>query len=87
MNSLGIELENKHVILSNEYYKGSIVERVFKCTGGFGCDPDTMGKAVFGLMLYDGEKFRAEGYQIERLATDQEISDAKEIRKRGVEIE
>jgi hypothetical protein len=66
-NSLNEDVTNKVVILSSEYYVGSVDKRRFLCESGFGCVPFTMGGAIFGTFLSDGEKCRVEGYQIERL--------------------
>lgn len=71
MNSLNAELEGKVVILSRECYKGSEEERKFKCSGGFGCHAKTIGTAVFGEFLCDGEKCRVEGYEIEKFAEEE----------------
>lgn len=67
MNSLGINLEGKIVIVKSKYCKGSEKERRFKCLGGFGCSPNTAGTAVFGRFLIDGEECRIEGNQIDKL--------------------
>jgi hypothetical protein len=32
--------------------------QLFRATGGFGCSPDTLGTAVFGHFIYDGEECR-----------------------------
>ena len=34
--------------------------QLFHATGGFGCSPNTMGSAVFGRFLNDGEQCRME---------------------------
>lgn len=68
MNNLKSELEGRIVILSPECYKGDEEARKFKCLGGFGCHSFTMGSAVYGEFLSDGEKVRVEGYEIERFA-------------------
>jgi hypothetical protein len=38
--------------------------QLFLARGGFGCDPNKMGNAVFGTFLEDGEECRMERYQI-----------------------
>ena len=55
MNSLGIDLKDKIVIVKSNCFKGTEKERRFKCSGGFGCSPITAGTAVFGKFLIDGE--------------------------------
>jgi hypothetical protein len=32
--------------------------QLFRANGGFGCSPETMGTAVFGHFIYDGEECR-----------------------------
>ena len=77
-NSLGEDLEGKYVVLKRSYYKGDDpIERVFHCEGGFGCKSYTMGSAVVGTFVFDGEHVRAEGYEIERFATSEEVDIAK----------
>lgn len=49
---------------------------LFKCLGGFGCEPDKAGNAVFGTWLSDGSSDRIERYQCVRFATDEEIKAA-----------
>lgn len=75
----GKEIEGKYVILKEKYYGRDIINRVFKCTGGFGCHSFCMGTAVFGHRVFDGAKFRSERYEIERLATEEEVEIAKKI--------
>jgi len=75
----GKELEGKYIILKEKYYSGDAVSRVFKCTGGFGCNPNTLGKAVFGQRTEDGARFRSERYEIERFAEEEEVENAKKI--------
>ena len=53
------------------------LERMFYCSGGFGCSPDTSGRAIFGHFTIDAEEVRVEGYQVKRLATEKEIAQAK----------
>jgi len=72
----GVDLTGKVVILKSEFYKGSDSERAFKCEGGFGCSPHTIGTAVVGHFLMDGEKCRVERFQVERLAEVHEIDAA-----------
>ena len=80
-NSLNIDLTNKYVVLDKKTYQGDILRRVFFCEDGFGTKPSTIGNAIFGYFVADGEKCRIEGYEIERLATDSEINDAKGLNK------
>lgn len=72
MNSLNINLTGKVVVVKSECYHGDERGRRFLCLGGFGCHPDTMGTAVSGMFLIDGERTRIEGYEIEKLSDDQD---------------
>jgi hypothetical protein len=83
-NNLNIDLTGQYVIL-NEDFTGSPIQRVFRCDSGFGCSSYTMGNAVFGEFVFDGEKCRVEGFQIERLATAEEVKEANKIRAEGQE--
>ncbi len=90
-NSLGKDgLEGKTVILDfAEYNKGGCTKdpktRAFLCTGGFGCDNFTHGRAIFGKFLMDGEEARVDGYSLKRLATDKEAKEwFEDSIKRGV---
>jgi hypothetical protein len=77
MNSINSNITEKHIILSSKYYQGDDIDRVFFCKSGFGCLSTTRGQAVFGLRESDGEEFRAEGYDVQRFATDSEVEEAK----------
>ena len=81
-NSLDMELEGKIVILDRQYYKGeNDIERAFLCKDGFGCSSCTRGSAIFGKFLIDGESCRIEGFQVKRLATQEEIEQFKKEEK------
>lgn len=76
VNNLNMELAGKVIVILPKYLKPkyhAIEERLFLCKSGFGCHPDTNGRAVFGTYLKDGESTRIEGYWVERLATDDEL--------------
>jgi hypothetical protein len=77
LSIFGQELKDKYVILKEKYYRGDTVIRVFKCTGGFGCNPNTVGTAVFGHRVCDGAKFRSERFEVERFAKEEEVEIAK----------
>jgi hypothetical protein len=77
----GQDITNKYVVLMEKYYRGDDVRRVFRCEGGFGCNPDTIGTALFGTMIYNGERFRAERYEVGRFATEEEVKEAEKIRE------
>lgn len=46
---------------------------MFKCSGGFGCDPKSLGRAIFGKFLSDGEEARIERCQIVRVANEEDM--------------
>jgi hypothetical protein len=77
MNNLRTDLKDKHIILSSKYYNGDSIDRVFLCTGGFGCSDFTSGCGLFGLQESKGNRFRAEGDEVERFATEEEIKESK----------
>lgn len=75
-NSLKENITDKHVVVREDFFQPAyrdIQYRVFLASGGFGCFPNTRGTAVFGSSPIDGEKFRIDGFDIERYATDEEI--------------
>ena len=91
-NSLDQELEGKYVVVDEKAYNKTKddIERVFLCEAGFGCSAETLGRAIFGKFVFDGEECRVEGYHVKRLATDQEIEEAKKRfleRKKGEQKE
>ena len=80
-NNLNKSLEGKHVVLSEKYYGGTEAERVILCTGGFGCSPSTIGKAVFCEQIATGHTGRVEGYEIKEFASKKLVAEAKKLRK------
>jgi hypothetical protein len=75
-NALKEDITGRYVVIKEEALQASyrdIKYRVFKAEGGFGCSPFTAGQAVLGYTPFDREKFRIEGHDIERYATDEEI--------------
>lgn len=57
--------ENKVLVIKPEWFNdhSRLAEnQLFLAEGGFGCDPNKMGTAVFGQFLIDGEKTRIERY-------------------------
>lgn len=84
-NSLNIDLEGKVVIFQQQYLMVPQLEHPFRVDGGFGARPYTMGRALTGEFLSDGERARMEGYMVERLATEEEIRGALEKAGRGIE--
>lgn len=81
MNSLQIDITDKVLVVKQEVFPcRDVVQRVFHATGGFGCLPHLVGCAVMGVFLHDGDRCRLDGFDFERLATDEEIKEATELR-------
>lgn len=73
-NTLDLDLTGKVVIFKQSVLKVPATEHPFRVEGGFGASPHTMGRALMGTFLSDGERARMEGYDVERLATEAEIA-------------
>ena len=76
-NSLGIDLTDKVLVLKKSAMSPQYQDlryRLFRAEGGFGCAPYTMGTAVMGTFLSDGEEARMEGYDFDRVATDDDLA-------------
>lgn len=74
-NSLEMNLTGKVIVfregaLKPEYPR---LRHLFLVTGGFGALPFTNGRMLAGTDLYDGEAAGMGGYDVERLATREEI--------------
>ena len=80
----GINLKDQHVVLSGEAYKGRTVQRVFLCQHGSGCKPYLRGPAIFGEFVFDGEETRISQWDVLRLASDEEVEDAKKLREKVI---
>src|SRR5262245_8607009 len=82
-NNLNADITDKYVVLResamSDDYK-AMHWRIFHAEGGFGVKPDTMGRAVFGTFVADGEQALMEGFHIERYATDTEVAIAHAYR-------
>jgi len=72
-NNLDIDLTGKVVVFKQGYLTVPATEHPFLVEAGFGAKPHTMGRALLGTFLSDGEECRMEGYMVERLATAKEI--------------
>lgn len=76
-NAIGEDIKDKYVMLKKKYVDDPVL-RVLYARDGFGCSPNTMGNAVFVTQVANGRETRVEGYQLERLATEEEVAKAKE---------
>src|SRR5208282_6500275 len=45
-------------------------DRRFRCSGGFGCNPSSAGRAVFGTFLLDGEEARIDRGDVEGIVAE-----------------
>jgi len=80
MSINGIDLEGQHVVLREDAMAADYRDmswRVVLATGGFGCSPNAIGRAVFVEHVRDGEKARWNRDQVERLATQDDIDEAE----------
>jgi len=94
-NQFGIDLENKYVVIKNDWiYKdfsdesetiqGTAIERIFYCRGGFGCDPKANGTLIGGFIIHNRHELGIRGFgYIERLANEHEIKEAITLAKRN----
>lgn len=74
-NSLKIDLEGKVVIFRQDRLTVPALDHPFLVNGaGFGCSPVTRGVSLSGTFLSDGEQAVMSGYDVERLATPEEIA-------------
>lgn len=69
-------LEGKIVIVSADWFKEEYRNaeyQLFKAKGGFGCDPNKIGRAVFGN-FFDGENCRVNREYILGIASEKAIA-------------
>ena len=74
-----VNLKDKHAILKAYVNPPEIVHRVVRCTGGFGCNPASLGRAVFVSFLTRDHSDRYDRGDIERLATPEEVEEAEQF--------
>ena len=67
IDPVGIDLVGKLVRLHQSFFRPGMAARdwLFRCSGGFGCNPSAMGTKVFGRFLRDGEECYIRRDQIE----------------------
>jgi len=56
-------------------------ERIILCTGGFGCDADSIGRKIFGKTIFSNKDICITRSNIERVATEEDIHNQKEYMK------
>lgn len=77
-NSLKENLEGKYVLLSKEVLRPvyhANEQRLVKVEGGFGADPKTAGRALLVTFVVDGERTRFDGFDVERLVSNEEAEE------------
>jgi hypothetical protein len=72
MNSLGIDLTGKTVILRRDIFSekekyDDINNRKLLCRSGFGCEPFTMDGCIYATYVPTGQEIRIDGYDVESL--------------------
>jgi hypothetical protein len=74
MNSLHrLITKDEIVVLKKNLFKPEFQElkyRLFLVRGGFGMRPESMGSAIYGTFISDGEECRYEGHDIDAEETD-----------------
>jgi len=59
-----VVISPKHMVENWKPQYQSCNFQLFYADGGFGCNPESMGNAVFGTFLADGERERMERYHL-----------------------
>ena len=80
LNITGKIVVMKENVLKPEYRNPQ--NRFYRATGGFGCQPNTLGSAVFTICLFDGVEERFDRGEFEGWLTDEEferLKDSKEM--------
>ena len=76
INITGLIIVMKEAALKPEYRTPQ--NRFYRATGGFGCQADAMGRAVFTICLFDGVEERFDRGEFEGWITDEEFETIKE---------
>lgn len=71
------DLVDKYVVLVQKLFPGDLISRVVKCTGGFGCNADGMGRKLFGEFVATKKEFSGRREHAKRFATLPEILEAR----------
>ena len=79
MTITGINIKGKYVKVKDDRMESTVAPklRIFLAEDGFGCHPDTIGSKVFAIQVATGIRDYMRRNDVERLATDEEISLAK----------
>lgn len=72
-------LKGKHVIMKTRANLNlDIIDRVYYCDRGFGCNPAASGTKIYGYFVTDPERVYMRRWNAERLATEDEVKQAKD---------
>lgn len=72
-------LKGKYVIMKTRAELNlDIIDRVYFCDSGFGCDPGKSGTKIYGYFVTDPERVYMRRYDAIRLATEDEVKEAEE---------
>jgi hypothetical protein len=84
-NALNEDVTGRVIVVKQEVLKPEYIatELPFRCEDGFGCFPHTSGTHISGVWLSDGEQGSIRGYDIDRYATEDEISATAAKRTEG----
>lgn len=75
----GITLDKKYVIMKTKPELNlNIIDCVYFCDSGFGCNPGAIGTKIYGYFVTDPERVYMRRYYAVRLATDDEVKQAQE---------
>ena len=80
----GQDLTKRYVVMDKEYLKEEwhpLERRIAYTDGGFGTSPRSIGSRIFGHYVADGGKLNSRREYIERLATEEEVNQAKAMIK------
>ena len=74
-----IDLKGKYVIMKTKTALNlDIIDRVYFCDSGFGCDPEASGTKIYGYFVTDPERVYMRRYDAITLASDDEVKQAQE---------
>ncbi len=71
------QLNGRVIVLKRERLETPYREvkfRLWRATGGFGCNPNALGSAVFAQCLYDGELARWERSDVQGWISDEDAA-------------
>lgn len=75
-NSLNTDLDGRTVVLLATHLRPEFRDlrnRLFNVSGGFGASPAARGTGLFGTFLADGAPGRMDGYDVDRIATEDDL--------------